>query len=121
MSTVMERQGTEIHVFNENREPPILCHCGKHHYRCFTCKADCTKGEPAGPATESDGRVRCVTCWRRWDSLRHALMPHSAEEASMLCVVLSLLTSTTPWRPLTEAERDLARQMLFRVELRCQE
>lgn len=90
-----------------------------YHYRCTDCDADCTMGEPAGPAErDTRGVVRCHQCAHAWSQERAALTPFSREELDALRVALSQIADDGDPLPVTAAHRKMATELLCRHENR---
>ena len=90
--------------------------CGAFHYKCQVCGADCTAGQPAGPATTStDRKVRCSGCQRAYER-RTARLYDAAEDLltaakeareSLVCIA----TRSTPTAECSCWACDLARTL----------
>jgi len=115
-----------IAVAYNARHPADLgdrCPCGKFHYACEGCGADCTAGAPDGPAeTDTRGVTRCRECDRLWKRRTYALHAWTGDEARVIELALTrlagdlvTLAGKTPPEA-TDEDRQIAVEILSRTE-----
>ena len=109
----LTRSAERVH----DRTPGRLCWCGKYHYRCDECGADCTAGTAGGPATtDTRGVTRCRECQHAWDRLAGAVRPWSKAEAAAIMVALSQIADDGDPDPVTTEHRKIATEILSRAQ-----